>query len=506
MNKIALSLLLIEDNLGDARLFIEALRDIEGQDFTVEQVSKLKEGLELLGSGHYDIVLVDLFLPDSRGLDTFLQIRDRVPDLPVLVLTGFNDEKLAVEAVKNGAQDYLLKAELSPNLLKRALRYAVERKQAEKLAQYAIRAEHEITQEILEHAPVGIWMIDQDKIIRQVNLVACQQISLGPADLVGHKLLSVLPSLPSDRLKRALSQGLPFNLENFPWRSPEASVVDKERGYWDVVVWPIYGGDSAPKGVVAITTDVTERVRASRQREDFVAMLAHDLKTPLIGADRALEFISADTIGILTSAQTQVIGMLQQSTQSLLQMIQNLLEVYRYEASVPVLDLQSVGVSEVISRCIRELAPLAQSKQIEVVSEIADDLPRISGDEIAMRRLFMNLLDNSIKFTPQNGSIRFRAYGKKGYVHIEVSDTGAGVSIIEQPKLFDRYWQGERTRKPYSSGTGLGLYLCRQIAEAHSGSISYSDAENGGSCFIVRLPQEGKHKVGNKDLSLPREV
>ena len=94
---------------------------------------------------------------------------------------------LAVEAVKSGAQDYLLKAELSPNLLKRALRYAVERKQAEKLAQYAIRAEHEVTQEILEHAPVGIWKIDQDKVIRQVNLVACQQISLGSVDLVGQR-------------------------------------------------------------------------------------------------------------------------------------------------------------------------------------------------------------------------------------------------------------------------------------------------------------------------------
>jgi PAS domain S-box-containing protein len=506
MSQVALSLLLFEDNLGDARLFIEALRDIEGQDFTVKQVSKLKEGLELLSAEHFDIVLVDLFLPDSRGLRTFLQIRDRVPDLPVLVLTGFNDEMLAVEAVKSGAQDYLLKAELSPNLLKRALRYAVERKQAEKLAQYAIRAEHEVTQEILEHAPVGIWKIDQDKVIRQVNLVACQQISLGSGDLVGHKLLEVLPSLPSDRLDLALSKGLPFSLENFPLRSSDGASIEIEKGYWDVVVWPIYGGDSAPKGVVAITTDVTERVRASRQREDFVAMLAHDLKTPLIGAERALEFLSADTLGVLAPEQMQVIAMMQQSTQSLLQMIQNLLDVYRYDASVPVLDLKSVGVSEAISRCIRELASLAISKQIAIVSEIEEDLPRISGDEIAIRRLFMNLLDNSIKFTPQNGQVRFKAYGKKGYVHVEVSDTGSGVSPSEQPRLFDRYWQGERTRRPYSSGTGLGLYLCRQIAEAHSGSISYRESESGGSCFTVKLPQEGKLKANHKSLSLSTET
>jgi PAS domain S-box-containing protein len=131
MSDKPLQILLIEDSPGDARLIQEFLSEIRNTPYVLECADRLSEGLELLAVRDVDLVLLDLSLPDSRGFDTFSRVHAQAPDLPIVVVTGLDDEMLAVQAVQASAQDYLLKGEINSGLLWRAMRYAIERKKAE---------------------------------------------------------------------------------------------------------------------------------------------------------------------------------------------------------------------------------------------------------------------------------------------------------------------------------------------------------------------------------------
>ena len=149
-----MKILLIEDNPGDARLIREMLADAGGQGFAIEWVSRLAEGLERLGRGGIDLVLLDLGLPDSQGLDTFIKAHAQAPHVPFVVLTGLADETLGLTAVRKGAQDYLFKDGTDPHLLLRAIRYATERKQAE----IALEAERKKLYSVLNSLPVFVHL------------------------------------------------------------------------------------------------------------------------------------------------------------------------------------------------------------------------------------------------------------------------------------------------------------------------------------------------------------
>lgn len=131
MNDKHIKVLLIEDNSGDARLIKEMLAKARGVNFDLECTNRLSPGLKRIGVGGIDVILSDLSLPDSQGLDTFAEVHARAPSLPIVVLSSLDDEELAVKAVQEGAQDYLVKGHVDSNLLVRSIRYAVERKQAE---------------------------------------------------------------------------------------------------------------------------------------------------------------------------------------------------------------------------------------------------------------------------------------------------------------------------------------------------------------------------------------
>lgn len=256
------------------------------------------------------------------------------------------------------------------------------------------------------------------------------------------------------------------------------------------------------RSLLRLKHSIDEREEMVRQREDFVSRLTHDLRTPLVAADRMLLLFQQEAFGALPTDMHEAITSMTRSNQKLLQMVNTLLEVYRHEAGCKTLIFNPVDVKELAQEIVQELRPLAEERGLQLSTEVEDSQAEgqltttVRGDRLELHRVLTNLVGNAIKFTEQ-GSITIHITGalasksssdsakhQPASVIVAVKDTGVGIPAEEQATLFERFHSGEHKR----SGSGLGLYLSRRIVESHQGNIGVRSQLGQGSVFTIRLP------------------
>ncbi len=233
--------------------------------------------------------------------------------------------------------------------------------------------------------------------------------------------------------------------------------------------------------------DNEKRFALLEQREEFMATLTHDLKSPLIGANRVLGLMAENHVGEVTARQAELLLQVKNSNKRLLHMIQNLIEAYRFEKEAFTITKESTELCYIINSCAEELAAAARNRNIDFLLDLPDTPQTSMLDSNAITRVLQNLVDNSIKFTPNGGKITIQLRYYEDHLILLVSDTGLGISPEEQMHLFKRFSQGQQGRK-YTPGSGLGLYICRQIVEAHQGTIVCKSESGAGCSFMIKLP------------------
>jgi two-component system NarL family sensor kinase len=236
------------------------------------------------------------------------------------------------------------------------------------------------------------------------------------------------------------------------------------------------------------------RLRSQEQlasiREDFVSTLTHDLKTPLLGGIETLKSLQKGQFGAVTSTQQKVLETMARSHRTTLQLVETLLDVYRNDAEGLKLELAPVNLAAVAEEVIATLTDLAAARRVYVsLSYGESDFRRclwVNGDELQLQRVFANLVMNGINHTPRGGKVEVVLEVYSGYQVVKILDSGQGITEEELPHLFERFYQGHSDR--HASGSGLGLYLARQIIEAHGGIIWAENRSPGGALFGFRLP------------------
>lgn len=220
------------------------------------------------------------------------------------------------------------------------------------------------------------------------------------------------------------------------------------------------------------------------QRENFVSCLTHDLRTPLVATDRMLALIQQGAFGEISPQIYEAIGNIMISNHNLLQMLNNLLEVHCYEVGQKILSFIPFNLRELIEEVITELEPLAGEKTLDLKLDCDEKVNEINGDRLELRRVFINLISNAIKFT-DTGFIKISLkLSSDSEILIEVRDTGIGISPENQQRIFEKFRQEKHNR----SGHGLGLHLCSQIIASHQGKIEVQSQVGEGTVFIVHLP------------------
>lgn len=228
----------------------------------------------------------------------------------------------------------------------------------------------------------------------------------------------------------------------------------------------------------------------ARLREDFASTLTHDLKTPLLGAIETLRAFQREQFGSISSAQQTVLTTMNRSHQNSLQLVETLLDVYRNDAEGLALRLAPVDLTVLAEDVSRSLVALAASRQVYLsVSYGESDFRRslwVNGDVLQLQRVLTNLVSNAINHSRRGERVEIALETQASYQVVKILDTGAGIRPNEFPYLFERFYQGHSDRQ--AKGSGLGLYLARQIIEAHKGTIWAENRVPTGALFGFKLP------------------
>jgi signal transduction histidine kinase len=234
-----------------------------------------------------------------------------------------------------------------------------------------------------------------------------------------------------------------------------------------------------------LLTEQNERLReADRLKDEFVALISHDLRTPLTSITGYVELALEEDLTDDVRGFLQVVA---RNSDRLLRLVNDLLFVARLQAGDVMLEEEDLDLAELVRDGVRAMEPRAAGKEITLTCEV-EAVPLVHVDRGRFLQVLDNLVSNALKFTPEGGEVHVRLGERDGNIRLEVSDSGMGISAADQRRLFERFFRAGNAVEQQVPGTGLGLYICRAIAEAHEGTISVRSELGEGSTFRLELP------------------
>jgi len=497
----ALDILLLEDSAFDAELLRAALeRSHPGARFT--WVKDEAGFTAALGGHRFDVVLSDYQLPGFSGAEALASARALAPGTPFIFVSGVIGEENAVELLKIGATDYVIKGRLSrlPVAIERALR-EVRQEAAQRRIEGQLRAADalyaRVVDSLQDHAVV---LLDLEGRIRQWNRASgllfgrsLEQVRGASADI-----LHPPEDQGTGELQRALAQALE---QGSSTRQRWMLHADGRRWRAESVITPLYDDAGAHSGFSAIVRDVTpayqasealrqakeEAERANELKDQFLAVLSHELRTPLSAITGWADILTHRGSGdpVLAKASTVI----RRNAQMQARMIDDLLDMSAVIAGKLALDPAPFDLAALVGEIVLSQLHGAQAKGVALQVEALAAVP-LQGDAQRLSQVVTNLVANAVKFTEAGGRIDVQVRADGPQAVIQVRDTGCGISAAFLPCVFDRLRQEDGSTTRRAGGLGLGLAIARAIVELHDGTIeAHSDGLGRGATFTVRLPR-----------------
>lgn len=526
-----LHILLIEDSLADARFLREVLKGSAFTQSCLYHASRLHDAIEVLTGEQIDMILLDLTLPDSYGLASLDALTAQAPHLPIVVLTNTNDDDLAVRAVRHGAQDYLIKRQVTPDVLVRALRYALERKYAAealrianetlelrvqqrttelKSANESLRQEIDRRQQIQDRltlaqqvGKIGTfeWELSTNKVLWTAELEALYGLAPGSFGDRDTQWLARIHAEDRDRVEALLQQALRdadagLNTE-FQILWPDHSI------HWIAVTSRIFPAtETQLHRMIGLHMDVTEKkeleaqfLRAQRLESlgTLASGIAHDLNnilTPVLSVAQLLPLKFPN----LSEQNRNLLSIIETSARRGSELIKQILSFARGMEGKRV----AVQISHLLTE-IRHIIRQTLPKSIEISTELDPDLWLIDGNVTQLHQVLMNLCVNARDAMPNGGTLTITAQNiivdetqarqhldaiAGPHVKITIADTGVGIPADMLHRIFDPFF----TTKAVGQGTGLGLSAVLGIIKSHDGFIEVKSELDRGSEFTIFLP------------------
>jgi two-component system, OmpR family, phosphate regulon sensor histidine kinase PhoR len=498
--------ILIVDDEPDIALILKL--QLEDAGYLTVRARDGVEALEAVGREHFALILLDIKMPRMDGLEVLGRIGGE--KMAVVMMTAHGSEDIAVDAMKKGALDYISKPFETEDMLqkvKRAIGIDKTRKENARLRSQLDEERRKMEAVLQGMADLLLAVDTEGRIItasRQASTVLCA----GGCSLMGMMLEEVLKAevaggeLPSRTVLRT----------GEPCLDVEYTMLAGSR---DIPVLssaaPLRNSVGELVGSVEIIRDISKLKELEQEKEDFVSMLSHDLKSPITAVVGSIDLVREAKLGPVNEEQCEYLNAAVESCEEMVEMIDTLLGIHKFEAGKMRLYFREEDPAGLVTRSVGKFQTQAARGGIKLYGHIAEGVPWVSVDRGSFTRILGNLLSNAVKFTPEGGEIEVsldtvedlaaetarvpeqsypqRDLPREGcFVRIRVRDTGVGIPQEALGTIFDRFVQARNRRMGKTRGTGLGLAFCRKAVDAHGGYIWAESNPGAGSVFTILLP------------------
>jgi len=497
MKEQVLQILVVEDDDLDRMIMKRALKASEiahELHFAVDHES----GLAAAKEREYDCIFLDYNLPGGTGLELLKAIRAADNTSPIIIVTSQGDEKLAVQAIKNGANDYIPKVLLSPEGIAQSVRYMVNLKKTEKesavLKRQLLDTQRRL-QTVVANSPIILFALDENAVFSLFEGKGLSDLGINKNEFIGLNLeaATVLPLSKEDYLEALKGNEV-------------TNVVQLAGKFFEIFYTPTYDENQKVNGVIGVASDITNHKRAEDElkrakqvaeetakiKEQFLANMSHEIRTPMngiIGLTRILLESKLD------EEQLKYLRSIKTCSDNLLVIINDILDFSKIEAGKMSFENVAFKLPDIIQHSIELFQVKADEKSIALRSNVDPAIPaNISGDPTRLSQILNNLISNAIKFT-ENGEVSIRVQlkdrkDKKVSLLFEIKDSGIGIPESSLVNIFESFTQASSDTTRKFGGTGLGLTIVKNMIELQGGAIGVTSQEGKGTTFYFDLSFE----------------
>ena len=474
---IGAQILIVDDDPALLEALPEALRlRMNGVD--IETCESGFAALERIKAKDYDVVVSDIKMPGMDGLSLLAEIKALRPGTPTVLITGHGERDLAIQALRGGAYDFVQKP-IDRDYFVASLERAVQvRRLGRHVAQQRLDLERHAR--VLEHVDRGVFLIDQSGVITYWNPAARAITGLEPENVLGRPAEDALPGW------EAIGPEVPVAAVPGPG-SLEAKTLPLDiegRELWISISGVLY-----EDGVVYAFRNLTEERALDELKGEFVATVSHELRTPLAAIYGAAQTLRRADIILTDENRDRLLEVIAAESERLTRIAEEILLANNIDSGRLAIDSDLVDVERLVVEVVDAIRRLfAQRDDIDIGLVMPEAVAQIHGDADRLRQVLINLLDNAVKYSPDGGHIEVRVEQNGSLVRVAVRDEGLGIPHGEQQRIFGKFYRLDPQLTRGVGGTGLGLYICRELVRRMDGRLTVTSIEGGGSTFNVDLP------------------
>ena len=462
--------------------------------YDVLKASTGLEALDLLEEQAIPIILLDLKMPGMDGMEVLKRIRQMDETILVIVITGFATVETAIEAMKQGAYDFIPKP-FEPEQLRIVVNRAAEKLRLTREARILelernqtledLDTEKSRIRTVLESLPNGVGVINASGQVVWMNPAFLRLLGLQPDMEPGKPIEDYIADQKLCNLIREISVGRHIDYEDIP--AYELTISDEN--YIQARSRPVLGDRNQCLGAAVNLVDITNMKIIDRMKSEFVAKVSHELRSPLATIHEQLVHVLGDMVKESASTDHNILLRAKEKTHGLISLIGDLLDLSRIEAGMVTQEPKRVQLENLLTDIVDFMAGRAAEKNQSLTLELpAEPLPALTADPLALESIFGNLITNALNYTQAGGNIRVKAELAGLSVRVSVIDNGFGIEARHLEKIFERFYRVKDEHTRFITGTGLGLPIVKGLLDSIGGFIDVESTPGSGSKFTVTLP------------------
>lgn len=508
MSSKKIKILLVEDDEDDYILLERLLHKIPERNYDLVWEKDSTKALKDTNANNYDVYLIDFRLGSTNGLDFIREAQDNGCTKPLILLTGVGDMEFGTKALRAGADDYLTKGEITPPILERAIRYAIERKDI--LLKQQQLTEEKIARRVAEQQKRQLEKAHEELMRNQERLELAQiagNIGTFEWDLETDEvkwtpeveaLYGLKPHVFGSTYENWRQTLYPDDLERVE-QDLQRSI--SEKGQLDSefrVIWPdnsihwiyakgrtVYDTKGKAKRMLGVNMDITERKRLELQKDEFIGVASHELKTPVTSIKAYTQILLKRFGQKKDLSSLQLLSKMDSQVNRLTTLIHDLLDVTKIESGHLPLNKQEFNYDELVQEIVDEMQDVSAKHQIVIEGKTGQI---VYADRDRVGQVLVNLISNAVKYSPGADKVIIRNSNGGSFVKTGVQDFGIGIPADKTDKVFQRFFRVGGAKNNTYPGLGLGLYITSEIIKRLNGKIWVESEIENGSTFYFQLP------------------